>query len=67
MSQLGLQCPEAGTPAWSQCAGLACALETGLAPGVRNGPLRTTRGPLRGGSRTWHRQSPLLLGHGLGG
>lgn len=66
VSQLGLQCPEARAPAWSQCAGLAWALETGLAPGVPDGPLRATWGPLRGGSSSWHRQSLLLLGHGLG-
>ena len=60
------QCPKARTPALSQYAGQACALESDLDPGVPDSPLRTTQSPLRGGSSSLLGQNPLLLGHGLG-
>ena len=65
VSQHRFQGPKARTPALSQYAGHARALETDLAPGVPDGPLRTTRGPLRGGGSSLLRQKPLMLGHGL--
>lgn len=65
MSHHGFQCPEARTPALSKCAGQACALETGVAPGVPDGPLRATRAPFRGGSSSLLRQKPRCWVMGL--